>query len=176
MSLSCPLIFKRVVCVCAKSCLTLCDPMDCSLPGSSVLGIFQARILEWVAISFFRASSWPRDQTHISCIGRRILYHWATREAPRYYLLEEPRALGQQPKPGICYLPSVGMESVVLPAVDCHWLRSPTLGTAIRFRTGGWRNSLWKIYDEGKRPSKYWTRLEIESGRIGFWVVFAFFP
>ena len=44
-------------------CPTLCNPMDCSLPGSSVHGIFQARILEWVAISFFRASSQPRDQT-----------------------------------------------------------------------------------------------------------------
>ena len=44
-----------------QSCLTLCDPMDCSLPGSSVYGILQARILEWVAIFFFRASSQPRD-------------------------------------------------------------------------------------------------------------------
>ena len=45
----------------AQSCPTLCDPMDCSLPGSSVHGIFQARVLEWVAISFSRASSPPRD-------------------------------------------------------------------------------------------------------------------
>ena len=49
--------------VCAKSCLTLCDPMDCSLPGSSVHGIFQAIILEWVAISYSRGSSQPRNQT-----------------------------------------------------------------------------------------------------------------
>ena len=55
--------------------------MDCSLPGSSVHGIFQARILEWVAISFSRGSSWPRDQTCISCTGRRILNHRATWEA-----------------------------------------------------------------------------------------------
>ena len=45
----------------AQLCLTLCDPMDCSLPGSSIHGIFQARILEWVAISFSRGSSQPRD-------------------------------------------------------------------------------------------------------------------
>ena len=45
------------------SCLTLCDPMDCSLPGSSVHGILQARILEWVAISFSKGSSWHRDGT-----------------------------------------------------------------------------------------------------------------
>ena len=48
-----------------QSCLTLCDPMDCSPPGSSVHGILQARILEWVAISYFRGSSRPRDQTHV---------------------------------------------------------------------------------------------------------------
>ena len=56
--------------------------MDCSPPGSSVHGICQARILEQFAISFSRGSSWPRDRTHISCIGRKILYNWATREAP----------------------------------------------------------------------------------------------
>ena len=55
------------------------DPMDhCSPPGSSVLGIFQARILEWVAIAFSRGSSWPRDRSYISCIGRQILYSWAS--------------------------------------------------------------------------------------------------
>ena len=68
----------RMCVLVTHSCLTLCDPMDCSLPGSSVHGIFQARILEWVAISFSRGSSQPRDRTHvfcISCIGRQILYH-----------------------------------------------------------------------------------------------------
>ena len=56
--------------------------MDCSAPGSSVHGIFQASILEWVAISFSRGTSWPRDWTCISCLDKGILYHWATREAP----------------------------------------------------------------------------------------------
>ena len=63
------------VCVCAQPCPTLYDPMDCSPPGSSVLGIVQARILEWVAISSSRGSSWPRSQIHISSIsytGRQI--------------------------------------------------------------------------------------------------------
>ena len=64
-----------------QSCLTLCDPMDCSPPGSSVHGISQARILGWVALSSSRESSRPRDQTHVSCIGRQILHLWATREA-----------------------------------------------------------------------------------------------
>ena len=73
-------------CLVAKSCVTLCNPMDCSLPGSSVHGISETRILEWVSISFSRGSSWPRDWTHISCIGRWILYHWATREALNFGL------------------------------------------------------------------------------------------
>ena len=53
----------------AQSCPTLCDPMDCSLPGFSVHGVFQARVLEWVAIAFSRGSSQPRDQTGVSCIA-----------------------------------------------------------------------------------------------------------
>ena len=68
-------------CVHAQLCLTLCDPMDCSLPGSSVHGILQARILEQVAISFSRGSSWPRDRTQVSCIAGRFFTVWATREA-----------------------------------------------------------------------------------------------
>ena len=63
--------------VCAKSlqlCLTLCDPMDCSLPDSSVRGILQARILEWIAIPFSRESSQPRDQTLVSCIVGRFFF------------------------------------------------------------------------------------------------------
>ena len=55
--------------------------MDCSQPGSSVHGILQARILEWVDIPFFRGSSWPRDRTQTFCDGRWILYHQATWEA-----------------------------------------------------------------------------------------------
>jgi len=62
-------------CSVIKSCPTFCDPMDCSLPGSSVHGIFQARTLEWVAISSTRGSSQPRDLTRVSSIGRQILYH-----------------------------------------------------------------------------------------------------
>ena len=59
----------------------LCDPVDCSPPGSSIHGILQARILEWVAISFSRGSSWPRNQTHVSRIAGRRFNLWATREA-----------------------------------------------------------------------------------------------
>ena len=58
----------------AQSCPTLCDPMDCSLPGFSVHGIFQARILEWIAIPISKGTSQPRDQTLVSCIAGKILY------------------------------------------------------------------------------------------------------
>ena len=66
----------------------LYDPIDCSLPGSSVRGIFQVRILEWVAISYSERSFRPKDQTHISyisCTGRQILYHCAIWKAPINY-------------------------------------------------------------------------------------------
>ena len=69
----------------AQSCPTLCNPVDCSLPGSSVHGILQARILEWVAISFSRGSSRPRDQTQVSHIGGGRFNLWATREAHQLY-------------------------------------------------------------------------------------------
>ena len=62
----------------AQSCPTLCDPMNCSLPGSSVHGILQAGILKWVAISFSRRSSWPSDRTYLFCIAGRFLTIWAT--------------------------------------------------------------------------------------------------
>ena len=68
------------MCVCAQLCLTLFDPVDYSPPGSPVHGILQARILEWVAISFSRGSFWPRDQTSIfcvSCIASGFFTTWA---------------------------------------------------------------------------------------------------
>ena len=65
----------------AQSCLTLSDPMDCSLQGPSVHGIFQVRMLEWVAIPFSGRSSWPRDWTRVSCIVGRRFTVWATRES-----------------------------------------------------------------------------------------------
>ena len=81
-------IFQRILHLCSavikmlvtQWCPTLCDPMDYSLPGSSVHGILQARILEWVAISFSRGSSWSRAWTPISCIAHRLFTIWATRK------------------------------------------------------------------------------------------------
>ena len=76
-----PTIVLLYMMVCAKSlqlCPTLCDPVDCSLPGSSVHGILQAKIWEWVAIPSCRGSYWPMDQTHVSyvsCTGRQVLFY-----------------------------------------------------------------------------------------------------
>ena len=68
----------------AQSCLTLWDAMDCSLPGSSVHGILQARILEWVVFPFSRGSSKPRDPTQVSHIAGGFFTIRATREAQEY--------------------------------------------------------------------------------------------
>ena len=69
-------------CLVHKLCVWLfCNPMDCSLPGSSVHGISQARILEWVTTLFSGGSSRPRDQTGVSWIGGQIVYLWTTKEA-----------------------------------------------------------------------------------------------
>ena len=69
--------FPQSCCCCfvTRSCPALCDPMDCSLPGSSLHGIFQARILEWLAIPFSRGPPWARDQTHALLHCKQILYH-----------------------------------------------------------------------------------------------------
>ena len=69
----------------AQLCPTLCDPMDYSLPGSSVHEIFQAVVLEWIAISFPRGSSQTRNQTQDSCITGGFFTIWATREAQEYW-------------------------------------------------------------------------------------------
>ena len=87
------LAFSREV---AQSCPTLCDPMDCSIPGSSAHGIFQARILEWVAISFSRGSSGLRDWARVSSIADRCFTVWATREAQSKVMLKILHARLQQ--------------------------------------------------------------------------------
>ena len=85
------------MCSVAQSCLTLCDPIDCSPPGFSAHGIIQARILEWVAISYSQGSSWPRDWTWVfcnSCVSRQILYYWKTLHPVNIYTLGLSQASG----------------------------------------------------------------------------------
>ena len=87
------LFYNGHMCMCAKSlqsCPTLFDLMDCSLPGSSVRGIIQARILEWVVMPSSRGSSWPKSWTrisHISCIGRFFTAD-ASWEAHKMYIFQ----------------------------------------------------------------------------------------
>ena len=88
----------------AQSYPTPCDPMDCSPPGSSVHGIFQARVPKWVAMSYTRGSSQPRDRTHvscISCISRWVLYHWATQEAQDWHVHITVLKMDNKQGPGI---------------------------------------------------------------------------
>ena len=83
---SCPYISLRIVLhLVAQLCPTLCDPMDCSPPGSSVHGILQARRLEWVAMPSSRGSSQPRDRTQVSRIAGGFFTVWATRGAQEYW-------------------------------------------------------------------------------------------
>ena len=100
--------------MCVLSCLTLCNPMDYSPPGSSVHGVLQARILEWVVISS-RGSSQSKDRTRISClssIGRQMLFHWATWKTGH-----RGAGLISQASPSLCE------QSPVLLS-PCHWLLS----------------------------------------------------
>ena len=97
---SLPLAPPRNPMLVTQSCPTLCDPIVCSPPGSSVHEILQARIQEWVVISFSRGSSWPRDWTWVYCIAGRHSTHWASREAPKDMLitqkLKENTSFGSQ--------------------------------------------------------------------------------
>ena len=107
-------------CLCAQSYPTLHNSLDCSLPGSSVYGTFQARILEWVAISS-RKSSWSVHQTcvsSISCIGRHILYHWVTWEAHKYVV--------------VVVVQPLSMSNSLWPhGLQCATLLSPSLSAAV---------------------------------------------
>ena len=92
-----------------------CDPVDCSPPGSSVHGVFQAKILEWVAISSSRGSSQPRDQTHGSCdycIGKWNLYHCGTWEAHH--------DLSPVTRRDDCGLPGILVLCVQMASCRCH--------------------------------------------------------
>ena len=112
----------------------LCDPVDYSPPGSSIHGILQTRILEWVAISFSRGSSRPRDRTQVSRIAGRRFNLWATREAPK---LIWARCISWEMNPG---LPCGRWEFY-------HWTTSaPLLKTKHRGKSS-WPQGLQRILD-----------------------------
>ena len=105
-----------------QSCPTLCDPMDCSPPDSSVPGILQARTLEWVAIPFCRGSSWPRDQTWVSCMAGRFFTIWATWEAPNLFFAY-----------GYSIIPASCVEKTIISPLNCL---SPLLKINFRYICG----------------------------------------
>ena len=112
-------------CWVTQLCPTLCNPIDCCLPVSSVHGIFQARILEWGATSFSRGSSWPRDQIFISYIGSQILYFCATWEA----LEQLPSQKGYHKQMGFSFKEqNTNWEGKMFPVVHT-WATHPTISS-----------------------------------------------
>ena len=94
---------KEVNTLVAQFCLTLCDPMDCSLPDPSVHGILQARILEWVAMPSSRGSSLPRSQTWVSCIAGRFFTTELPEKTPKSLYLSL-NLKSSKPLPALPYL------------------------------------------------------------------------
>ena len=123
-----------------QSCPTLCDPVDCSPPGSSVHGILQARILEWVAISFSRGSSWPRDGSQVSRIACRRFTVWT--EGLCYAML--------------CYAKSLQSCPTLCDPIDGSLPGSPVPGI-LQARTLEWVgisfSNAWKWKVKVKSPS-----------------------
>ena len=113
-----------------QSCPTLCDPMDCSLPVFSVHGILQARILEWVAISFSRGSSQPRDGSQVSCICRQVLYHLSHQGSCQY---QGVPILSHSQVPEfsflLCPLASATAEGSRVLCTGCIMSKDPTVST-----------------------------------------------
>ena len=138
----------------AKSWPTLWNPMDCSLLGSSVYGIYQARILEWVTISFSRISSQPRDWTQVSCIpciGRQIPDHWATREAPikKYWRLNEVILVG----PNLVWLMSLQKEEIRTLRLRGNLTRTQQEDGLLQAQEKGhWRIQTFPCLDFGLKP------------------------
>ena len=139
-------------------CSILCDPIDCSPPGSSVHRILQARTLEWVAISFSMRSSWSRDWTQVTCIAGRSFTYWATKEDLKSFKLDFK---GTQNENGQRY--NVGLEKaekpeIKLPTSDRKSKGSPEKHLLLLH----WymclcvdHNKLWKILKEMAIPDHF---------------------
>ena len=123
---------------------SLCDPMDCSLPGSSVHGILQARMLEWVAILLTRGSSWPRDWTQVSCIAGRFLTVWATRDAPQSKT-NRSLAAGHHSLPNFIHCPELRTRAVTI-----------TWWTFSCFNTGNRDSSVFVLF----QPKYRWQNMQ----------------
>ena len=147
-------------------CLTLYQPMDCSLPVSSVHGIFQARILEWVSISYSMGSSQPRNWTRVSwgfCIGRQILYHWShlADAASQIFLVSAVKDDAVSPA---LLLTLQKLETVIniwrrycLPVTVSSKLRSSVLGLCSAWKL---QQIAAKVMRDGPGSPRGWTRME----------------
>ena len=119
----------KVKALVAQSYLTLFDPMDCSLPSSSVHGICQARTLEWVAIPFSRGSSWPWNQTQVSYLTGRFFTIWATREAPQnHHMIQQFHFWVYIQRKGNHYLEKIS----ALPCLLQHYSQQPRYRSKLR--------------------------------------------
>ena len=143
-----------IPCQQCQSYLTLCDPVDCSPPGSSVHGILQARTLEWVAMPFSRGSSQHRNRTHISWIGRRILYHMSHQRTAWFItqtrILERGRGWADQlgPGQGVLAVTILGKQEaamIIHETAGWHhdyswhgWMASPTQRTWVWVNSRRW--------------------------------------
>ena len=149
----------------AQSCHTLCDPMDYSLPGSSVHGIFQEIVLDWIAIPFSRGSSQPRDQTHVSCIVDRRFTIWATRESML---------------PMLCYAKSLQSCPTLCDPIDASPPGSPIPGilqartlewVAISFSSAGKWKVKGKLLSHARLLATPWTAAYQAPPSMGFSIV-----
>ena len=122
-----------------QSCPTLCDPMD-----DTVHGIFQTRILEWVAFPFSRESSQPKDRTQVSCIAGGFFTSWATREAHEYWSRQPIHSSVDLPDPGI----KLGSPGLQVDSLPIELSGKPKCYKGNDFRKWpmlGWRISLSKV-------------------------------
>ena len=141
----------------AQLCPTLCDPMDCSLPGSSVHGILQARILEWVAYPFSRGSSWPRNWAGVSSIAGRFFNSGATREAPVKCESEVAQSCPSLCDPMDCSLPHSSIHGIFQARV-LEWV-------AISFSRGSSRPRDWtQVSRIVGRRFNLWATKEVKCG------------
>ena len=163
----------HMLCWVIQSCPTLCDPMDGSLPGPSVHGILQARILEWVAVLSFRGSSYPRDQTHVSRVAGGFFTGWATREAHKQHLIQQWKIKAFLLRSGIrqgCLLaplPFNGIREVLIRAIRQEKNRHPNWNKEVKLSINRWHNPIQRKYQwihQTKKTSKLIGELSKVAG------------
>ena len=152
-------VMCKDMCMCVQLCPILCDPLDCSHSGSSVHGISQARILEWVAISYSRESSWPRTWTWLCCVEcRRIdafeLWCWRRLLRVPWTARRSNQSILKEISPGI------SLEGIMLN------LKLQYFGHLMQ-RTDSFEKTLMLGQIEGRRRRK-WQRMRWLEGITNF--------